>query len=235
MPLHPPLYVPPPEDTPIPGSCSGQTLVLQNPRDSPQPPACRPARCQNQGPNTCLVLVKNRHTYSSTQILGETGSVAVMKNRIHQNDFGDHGLKVSPWLTAILAVLSQPGDEYGQPPVRSSIQRKMEGAGHQQGVSLTLILTLIPCLGSLCFQGLLPAWSRVSSEGRVGGELGGRPQGSSLYNWSQLNLPKTRSSVSWATDSVGLKDRERGKETERAMSLISCSVNLDKVCILFLD
>ena len=50
-----------------------------------------------------------------------------MKNRIHQNDFGDHGLKVSPWLTAILAVLSQPGDEYGQPPVRSSIQRKMEG------------------------------------------------------------------------------------------------------------
>ena len=34
---------------------------------------------------------------------------------------------------------------------------------------------------------------------------------------------------------MGLKDRERGKETERAMPLISCSVDLDKVCILFLD
>ena len=34
---------------------------------------------------------------------------------------------------------------------------------------------------------------------------------------------------------AGLKDRERGKETERAMPLISCSIDLDKVCILFLD
>ena len=55
-----------------------------------------------------------------------------------------------------------------------------KGAGHQQGGSLTLTLTLIPCLGSLCFQGLPPARSRVSLEGRVGSELGGRPQGSGL-------------------------------------------------------
>ena len=101
--------------TPIPGSCSGQTLVLQNPL------ACRRARCQNQGP-------QNRHTCSSTQILGETGSVVVMKNRMCQNDgLGDYVLSASLLLTAILAVLSQPGVECGQPPVRSSIQRKMGG------------------------------------------------------------------------------------------------------------
>ena len=119
--LCPPLYLPPTKNTPILRSCSGQTLVLQNPRDSSQPLACRPARCQNQGP-------QNRHTCSSTQILGETGSVVVMKNRMCQNDgLGDYVLSASLLLTAILAVLSQPGVECGQPPVRSSIQRKMGG------------------------------------------------------------------------------------------------------------
>ena len=119
MPLCPPLYLPPPEDTPILGSCSGQTFILQNPGDSPQPLACRPARCQNQGS-------QNRHTCSSTQILGETGSVVVAKNRMCQNDgLGDYVLSACLPLAAILAVLSQPGVECGQPPVRSSIQRKM--------------------------------------------------------------------------------------------------------------
>ena len=100
MPLCPPLYLPPPGDTPILGSCSGQTFVLQNPGDSPQPLACRPARCQNQGS-------QNRHTCSSTQILGEPGSVVVMKNRMCQNDcLGDYVLSASLPLTAILAVLS---------------------------------------------------------------------------------------------------------------------------------
>ena len=78
MPLCPPLYLPPPEDTQVLRtlrSCSGQTFILQNPGDSPQPLACRPARCQNQGS-------QNRHTCSSTQILGETGSVVVAKNRM---------------------------------------------------------------------------------------------------------------------------------------------------------
>ena len=48
------------------------------------------------------------------------------KNRMCQNDgLGDYVLSASLPLTAILAVLSQPGVECGQPPVRSSIQRKM--------------------------------------------------------------------------------------------------------------
>ena len=122
MPLCPPLYLPPPEDTQVLRtlrSCSGQTFILQNPGDSPQPLACRPARCQNQGS-------QNRHTCSSTQILGETGSVVVAKNRMCQNDgLGDYVLSACLPLAAILAVPSQPGVECGQPPVRSSIQRKM--------------------------------------------------------------------------------------------------------------
>ena len=121
MPLRPPLYVLPPLSRgPVQGRpwfCKTQETVL----DRPQPLACRPARCQNQGP-------QNRHTCSSTQILGETGSVVVMKNRMCQNDgLGDYVLSASLLLTAILAVLSQPGVECGQPPVRSSIQRKMGG------------------------------------------------------------------------------------------------------------
>ena len=96
------------------GSCSGQTLVLQNPGDSPQPLACHPARCQNQGPQkTGTHVAPLRYRFGSCDE--------------EQNTPKWSHLNVSLWLTAILAVLSRTGVECGQPSVRSSVQRKMGG------------------------------------------------------------------------------------------------------------
>lgn len=51
-------------------------------------------------------------TCTSTQILGKTGSVAVAKNRMCRDDgFDDDVLNISPQLSGVVAVLSQPGVE----------------------------------------------------------------------------------------------------------------------------
>ena len=149
------------------GSCSGQTLVLQNPGDSPQPLACHPARCQNQGPQkTGTHIAPLRYRFSSCDVEQNTPKWFLWPwpqcfPMAHCNF--SCALPDGCWVwTAFCEV--QCSEEDGR------------GAGHQQGGSLTLILTLIPCLGSLHFQGLSLAWRRVSADGRVGGELGGQPR-----------------------------------------------------------
>ena len=114
MPLHPPLYVPPPEDTPIPGVLFRADLGFAKPR--------------RQSSTTSLSsskMSKPRTSKNGTH-------VAPLRYRFgscdeEQNTPKWSHLNVSPWLTAILAVLSRTGVECGQPSVRSSVQRKMGG------------------------------------------------------------------------------------------------------------
>lgn len=91
-------------------------------------------------------------TCTSTQMLGKTGSVVVAKNRMYRDDgFDDDVLNVPPQLSGIIAVLSKPGIERRQLPVKPSVQRKTSGTRLWAGGSATL--TLIPCLGSCAPKG----------------------------------------------------------------------------------
>lgn len=77
-------------------------------------------------------------TCTSTQVLGKTGSVVVAKNRMGRDDgFDDDVLDVPPQLSGVIAVLSQPGIECRQLPVRPSAQRKTSFCASGDGLQET--------------------------------------------------------------------------------------------------